>query len=348
MSAASGPISFFDVETTGLSSEDRIVSLGVVHFADARELASARPAPQLAHLVFNPGCPSHPRARKVHGYADALLARQDAFTDHADGLHPLFSHGGQLVAHNASFDRRFVLAAFAEAKRRLKQPAFDCTMLAHRRIHGSPSGLDAVLTQMGAGARQGHHGALADAWLAMAVYCWLHGLPVPDMSRVPVDGPSNLKDGAAPAASFAATVSPVATVAPVPTPRRHSDAFTSALETLAPLATVMVRIASADGAVYQAEVEALSLLMHTTLSGMPHRLDDGEHQDLLAALVELPIDDEALARAARAIMRSRELRESVAGWVRVVTFADGSGSPAEHAQIVAVTEALGAARRAIG
>lgn len=336
---AEGPITFFDVETTGLSSEDRIVSLGVVHFPDVRMLASADAVPRMMHLVFNPGRPSHPRARKVHGYADAVLARQDAFIDHADALLPLFTHGGQLVAHNASFDRRFVTTAFSEAKRQLRQAEFACTMLEHRRIHGSPSGLDAVLTQMGFGARQGHHGALTDAWLAMAIYCWLRGLPVPDPSRMPTEGPANFRgEGSRPVA-----IAPVVLQTPPAAPRQ-SAAYLAALDALTPLATVMVRIAAADGLLYKAETEALSLLMHTMLAGMSVRLDDGEHQDLLAALVELPSDDAALRRAADAIVRSRDMRESVAGWVRAITYADGAATPEEHAQIVAVTEAIRAAR----
>lgn len=342
MAAASGPITFFDVETTGLSSGDRIVSIGVVHYPSAKSLGDWTASPQLRHLIFNPGRPSDPRARKVHGYADDLLARQDSFSDHAEALHPLFTHNGQLIAHNVSFDKRFVTAAFGDTRWKLRNSSFGCTMLEHRRIHGSPSGLDAVLTQMGLGARTGHHGALADAWLAMAVYCWLHGLPVPDLSQMPVIAPTNLRDGSAPAGK----VIPIAV--PQQSTSRHSDAYAAALETLTPLATVMVRIASADGMLYQAEVEALSLLMYTTLAGMPQRLGDEEYQDLLATLVDLPCDDAALGRAARAIVRSRELRESVAGWVRTMTYADGSASTAEHAQIVAVTAALGAARQAIG
>ena len=341
--AGAGAITFFDVETTGLSSGDRIVSIGVVHYPSAKSLGDWTARPQLRHLIFNPGRPSDPRARKVHGYADDLLARQDPFSGHAEALHPLFTHNGLLVAHNVSFDKRFVTAAFGDTRWKLRNSSFGCTMLEHRRIHGSPSGLDAVLTQMGLGARTGHHGALADAWLAMAVYCWLNGLPVPDLGEMPTIGPTNLRDGAAPVGKMA----PLAATSTSAAPRR-SDAYAAALETLTPLATVMVRIASADGLLYQAEVEALSLLMYTTLAGMPLRLNDDEYQDLLSALVDLPSDDAALGRAARTIVRSRELRESVAGWVRTMTYADGAASAAEHAQIVAVTAALGAARQAIG
>lgn len=336
MPKGGGPITFFDVETTGLTSEDRVVSLGIVHIPDRAALAAGEARPKLEYLIFNPGRPSHPRARKVHGFADDLLAAQDMFADHAAQLAPYFSHSGPVVAHNVSFDRRFVSAAFAESGTRIGSPDFTCTMLEHRRIHGSPSGLDAVLQQMGRSARTGHHGALLDAFHAAQIYCWLQGWPVPEAGDALATTPLNLRAGRStpPAAQVTA-------------PALHSDAYAAALQTLEPLATVMVRIASADGNLYQAEIEALSLLMHTTLAGMPGRLADHEYQDLLAALIELPIDDRSLQRSARAIVRSREMREAVAGWVRAITFADGSASEAEHRQIVAVTEALASAKTAI-
>lgn len=336
MATGGGPITFFDVETTGLSSEDRIVSIGLVHLPDRAALAAGEARPAVEYLIFNPGRPSHPRARQVHGFADDLLAGQDPFAEHAKRLAPYFSHGGPVVAHNVSFDRRFVAAAFAESRTRIGTPDFTCTMLEHRRLHGSPSGLDAVLQQMGRQKRVGNHGALRDAFHAAQIYCWLQGWPIPTPGDALAMSPLNLR-------AMRGTPEVVAAAQPA----QHSDAFAAALQTLEPLATIMVRIASADGNLYQAEIEALSLLMHTTLAGMPGRLAEHEYQDLLAALIELPIDDRALQRAARAIVRSREMREAVAGWVRAITFADGTASAAEHAQIVAVTEALAAAKVAI-
>lgn len=337
MASNGAPITFFDVETTGLSSEDRVVSLGIVHVDDVAALAAGGAKPTVEHLIFNPGRPSHPRARKVHGFSDELLAAQEPFAAHAARLAPYFAHGGLVVAHNASFDSRFIKAAFTESRMKIGKPDFTCTMLEHRRIHGSPSGLDAVLQQMGLPARTGHHGALLDAFHAAQIYCWLQGWPVPQAGDGLTTSPLNLAAGRA--------------SAPVAQPRVetpvHSDAFAAALQTLEPLATVMMRIGSADGNLYQTEIEALSLLMHTTLAGMPGRLADHEYQDLLAALIDLPTDDRSLQRAARAIVRNREMREAVAGWVRAITFADGSASEAEHAQIVAVTEALALAKTAI-
>jgi len=166
----------FDTETTGVSGADRIVSLAAIPLD-----GGLRPSGPGIHLVFNPGRPSHPMARAVHGLADAFLARQPPFAAHADALRALF-HGRVLVAHNLAFDAR-MLAQEAAA---LGQPALAgrgrfCTMEQFRRRHaGQRAGLDPVLQHLGLPARSGAlHGAFEDAVLAMHVLHRLHHVPEP-------------------------------------------------------------------------------------------------------------------------------------------------------------------------
>ena len=77
MDTPSGPITFFDVETTGLTGQDRIVSLGLLYIDDVERLAQGERTADSVHLLFNPGRASHPAASKVHGYRDEVLALQD-------------------------------------------------------------------------------------------------------------------------------------------------------------------------------------------------------------------------------------------------------------------------------
>ena len=166
----------FDTETTGVSGADRVVSLAAIPLD-----AGLHPSGPGLHLVFNPGRPSHPAARGVHGLADAYLARQPRFADHAEEISALF-RGRVLVAHNLAFDVRMLAQEFAALG--VPGPAGRgrcCTMLAFRARHaGLPAGLDPVLRHFGLPARAGAaHGAHEDAVLAMHVLHRLHGWAEP-------------------------------------------------------------------------------------------------------------------------------------------------------------------------
>lgn len=170
----------FDTETTGVSGADRVVSLAAIPLD-----AGLHPSGPVLHLVFNPGRPSHPAARAVHGLADAYLARQPRFADHAEEVRALF-RGRVLVAHNLAFDTRMLAQEFAAlGALGLAGRGRYCTMLAFRARHaGQPAGLDPVLRHFGlpvrAGAAHGaFHGAFEDAMLAMHVLHRMHGRVAP-------------------------------------------------------------------------------------------------------------------------------------------------------------------------
>ncbi len=169
---------FVDVETTGLTYQDRIVTLGYLALDLDSHRAGAPPA-HFGHYIFNPGQPSNPFAAAVHGYDDWTLRHQQPFPDHADHILPHFEKADMIVAHNASFDERFIRTAFGEAGLSLAEKRFHCTMRAWRALHGSPAGLDPVITRLGLKSRGKQHGALEDAWLCMRVYLSLNGLECP-------------------------------------------------------------------------------------------------------------------------------------------------------------------------
>ena len=169
---------FVDVETTGLSYEDRVITLGYVELDMARLIAGEN-ATSIGHLIFNPRRKSNPFAAAVHGYDDWTLKYQPDFSTHAEALIEPFERADQVFAHNAAFDERFLRTEFSLRGRALKTARFHCTMKAYKTKHARPGGLDKVLDHMGLPTRGKLHGALEDAWLCMKVWLWLNGLPSP-------------------------------------------------------------------------------------------------------------------------------------------------------------------------
>jgi DNA polymerase III epsilon subunit-like protein len=121
--------------------------------------------------VFNPELPCHPRASAVHGYDDWTLSHQPTFEEHADGIRDLISESDLIVAHNAAFDMRFIRNEFTRIKRKLPNRPVYCTMQEWRMMSsGGSAKLNVVVAQFGHTRASQRHGALEDAWLAMAVY----------------------------------------------------------------------------------------------------------------------------------------------------------------------------------
>lgn len=165
-----------DVETTGLSEADRIVSLAAIQL-DTRHLARGSLDLEYLHIVVNPGRRSHPAAAKVHGYSDALLRQQDPFSAHAAQVRQFIEGSSVVVAHNAAFDLAFINREFAAAgQSALALPVY-CTMESYRQRYTGSASLDALCAEMNVIRTAGHHDAIEDAWLALMVYLWIHGCP---------------------------------------------------------------------------------------------------------------------------------------------------------------------------
>lgn len=167
---------FVDVETTGLSHQDRVVSIGAVWLSTGSVGNGPFPV-SFIHLIFNPERRSHPAATRVHGYSDRLLGQQEKFSTRAQFLREYLNSADLIVAHNASFDISFInreLGFSGEAS--LTKPVF-CTMQGCRQRSVESASLDNVCRQIGLLRETRRHGALEDSWLAMMIYLWLHGLP---------------------------------------------------------------------------------------------------------------------------------------------------------------------------
>lgn len=186
-------ILFVDVETTGLHSSDRVVSIGAI-LLETAGLERRQLAIRFTHLVFDPGRKSHPQAERVHGYDDWMLRHQQQFADNADSICDLLDEAGLVVAHNADFDMRFINAELANCGRKeIVQPIF-CTMRACRASgQFARSSLSSVARALGLERQGDSHSALEDAWLAMQVFLYLK-TPVPPQpfTSIPDPGLRNL------------------------------------------------------------------------------------------------------------------------------------------------------------
>lgn len=164
----------FDTETTGLKPEDgeRIIEIGAV------ELENGFPTGRTYHVYVNPqGRSVHPDALEVHGIKDDFLKDKPVFADIADDFLSFVSEAN-LVAHNASFDMRFINAELARLDREPfpGERVTDTLVLARRRHPMGPNSLDALCSRYGVdNTHRTKHGALLDSELLAEVYIELNG-----------------------------------------------------------------------------------------------------------------------------------------------------------------------------
>jgi DNA polymerase-3 subunit epsilon len=187
-------VAFCDVETTGLSNQDRIVSFGGIGMIN-RKPAKGRPDLTYVYLVFNPGRRNGRVAEQIHNFSDSTLRLQDPFAVHAADVRCFLASYELLVAHNAAFDIRFINRELRlSGLPALATPVY-CTMKAYRALGlGGSAALTAVCRRVKL-ARAGElHDAIEDAWLAMQIYLWLKGCPLQRRLRRSLPrAPSNLR-----------------------------------------------------------------------------------------------------------------------------------------------------------
>ena len=187
-------IAFCDVETTGLGNHDRIVSLGAIGMI-SRDLAKGRPDLTYLYLVFDPGRANRHGAEHIHGFSDSTLRLQDPFAVHAADVRRFLTSYELLVAHNAAFDLRFINREMRlSGLPALTSPVY-CTMKGYRALDlGGSAALSAVCGHIKLARAGDLHDAIEDAWLAMQIYLWLHGCPLPRRLRRSLPRiPSNLR-----------------------------------------------------------------------------------------------------------------------------------------------------------
>lgn len=93
-----------DVETTGFSKQDRVVEMAVV-IVDAQSMRVS----EQWHTIINPKRDVGPT--RIHRITDAMVRSAPTFSDVAAHVGSLLQ-GRVLVAHNLSFDERFMYQEF--------------------------------------------------------------------------------------------------------------------------------------------------------------------------------------------------------------------------------------------
>ncbi|MGY1702177.1 TerD family protein [Geodermatophilus sp. SYSU D00766] len=115
-----------DVETSGLSATaDRVLQVAVTQMAADGAVESSWAT------LLDPGC--DPGPTHIHGLTRAKLRGAPQFPDVADDVSRLVE-GRIVVAHNASFDHRFLAAESRRAGRRLPVEERLCTLALTRRL----------------------------------------------------------------------------------------------------------------------------------------------------------------------------------------------------------------------
>jgi DNA polymerase-3 subunit alpha (Gram-positive type) len=158
----------FDVETTGLSAaKHRIIEIGAVKVRAGRIIA------RQVWLV-NPGQPIPPMVSRIHGVTDEDVAEAPTFKE----VYPefvVFVKGTFLVAHNASFDVRFMAhEAHRNAVAFPPEPVLDNLRLVRKWFPELEShGLQSVADHLGVKPGR-YHRALDDSETLAKVFT--HGL----------------------------------------------------------------------------------------------------------------------------------------------------------------------------
>ncbi|HYQ99820.1 MAG TPA: exonuclease domain-containing protein [Casimicrobiaceae bacterium] len=156
----------FDTETTGLapSGGDEIVSIGAVRIVNGRLLVH-----EVFEQLIDPGRPMSADASRVTGIESAMLAGQPPIAKVLPAFHE-FCADTVLIAHNASFDLRFLRLKEEASGVRFTQPVLDTLLLSaivHPGLDGH--GLEAIAERLGVNPI-GRHTALGDAIMTGEVF----------------------------------------------------------------------------------------------------------------------------------------------------------------------------------
>jgi DNA polymerase-3 subunit epsilon len=156
----------FDTETTGLSPSagDEIVSIGAVRIVNGRLLAH-----EVFEQLVDPGRAMTAEASRITGIDSTILHGQPTLAKVLPAFHE-FCADTVLIAHNASFDMRFLRLKEEATGVRFMQPVLD-TLLLSAAIHPDFElhSLEAIAARMGVNPI-GRHTALGDAIMTGEVF----------------------------------------------------------------------------------------------------------------------------------------------------------------------------------
>lgn len=164
----------FDTETTGLDpfSGDRIVEIGAV------ELINHVPTGRKYHQYLNPERSMSEEVIKVHGLTDEFLSDKPTFKEIAHEFLEFIGTDSKLVAHNASFDMKFINAelSWIGLEAVSSERVIDTLLIARQKFPGSKVNLNELCKRFNIdNSARTVHGALLDSELLADVYLELLG-----------------------------------------------------------------------------------------------------------------------------------------------------------------------------
>lgn len=155
-----------DFETTGLSPDqgDRAIEIGAVRLVDGQ-------IHDRFQALMNPGRRVDSFIEGYTGISNAMLAKAQPCA-RVMAEFAAYLGDDNMVAHNASFDRRFLDAELSRIKQR-SGGDFACSMLAARRVYPDAPNhkLGTLVARLGLPNDGVYHRALADA--EMTAHLWL-------------------------------------------------------------------------------------------------------------------------------------------------------------------------------
>ncbi len=170
----------FDTETTGFdpTTGDKLVEIGAV------ELINHIPTGRTYHQYINPEREVPEEVVKVHGLTTEFLKDFPVFSEVAQDWVDFVGDDGILVAHNATFDMKFINYELG----RLGYQGYewnrvvDTLEIAKNKFPGQRNNLDVLCKRFGIdNSARTFHGALLDAQLLAEVYLELLGGVEPTM-----------------------------------------------------------------------------------------------------------------------------------------------------------------------
>jgi DNA polymerase-3 subunit epsilon len=160
------PAVIIDFETTGLSPNmgDRTIEVGAVLVHDNQILDRFQ-------SLMNPGMKVNAFIEEYTGITNKMLSKAPPIKEVMKNLSE-FIHQHHLVAHNASFDSKFLDAEFSRISHKRKNE-FACSMLSARRIYQDIPNhkLETLVHYKRLKTDGTYHRALADA--EMTAHLWL-------------------------------------------------------------------------------------------------------------------------------------------------------------------------------
>jgi DNA polymerase-3 subunit epsilon len=150
----------------------------------AIELINHIPTGKTYHQYINPQRSVPEEVVKVHGLTEEFLKDFPVFNDIADDFVNFVGDDGILVAHNASFDMKFINYELKKSGREefSTDRVIDSLEIARKMFPGAKNNLDALCKRYGVdNSNRTFHGALLDADLLAQVYFELMGGAEPSM-----------------------------------------------------------------------------------------------------------------------------------------------------------------------